>query len=367
MDGLNPVKYEDILDIYENTIAKNMKNKKSLFKFEINKMSNIHDIYNILSTLNPNYRCKYNIFIIKEPKYRIVMSLGVKDKIINHYVTRYFLAPYLTKYLDIRNCATRKNMGTGYAYKLATKYMNKYKTKGDFYILKLDLSKYFYTIDHKVLIDLIKDKIPTEYLDFVKNIISSTDEEYVNRDIKHIKSKYKGIKEVDELPYYDKGKGLPIGNMTSQFLSIFYLNELHHDIIHNKHFKDIVIYMDDYIIFSDNLDKLKELSKYINDMLINKYKLKVNKKKTNIYSSKQGFIFLNYHFKIDNKKLIIKMCNSKKKNFRDKVKNLRYRYEHNMISLTGAMSSVLTLMNGKDKYYRKKYIKKNFMKYVRVS
>ena len=54
----------------------------------------------------------YNIFLIYEPKCRLVMSLSVKDKVINHFVTRYVLEKKLTKYLDDRNVATRKGMGT---------------------------------------------------------------------------------------------------------------------------------------------------------------------------------------------------------------------------------------------------------------
>ena len=103
------------------------------------------------------------------------MSLSVKDKVINHFVTRYILEKKLTKYLDDRNVATRKGMGTDYAIKLVIKYMNKLKQKYDkFYVLKLDISKYFYSIDHEVLKNLMIDKLDTYEYDIINKIIDNT-------------------------------------------------------------------------------------------------------------------------------------------------------------------------------------------------
>ena len=65
----------------------------------------------------------YNIFLVFEPKIRVIMAQGIYDKIINHYITRYILMPKLEKYLENRNCATRKGMGTSYAIKLLKKVL----------------------------------------------------------------------------------------------------------------------------------------------------------------------------------------------------------------------------------------------------
>lgn len=122
----NSISLDNLLFIYEKEISKNIKNKKKLYDFEINKMQYIE---NIMYMLNKGYvgHNLYNIFLIYEPKCRLVMSLSVKDKVINHFVTRYILENKLTKYLDERNVATRKGMGTDYAVKLVIKYMNKLK------------------------------------------------------------------------------------------------------------------------------------------------------------------------------------------------------------------------------------------------
>ena len=149
------VKIKDLLDIYDQEVRKNVRNKTKLLRFEKNKMMFINKIHEIL--ISGNYDGgRYNIFLIRDPKYRIVMSQGIIDKVINHYVTRFILIPKLEKRLDIRNVATRKNLGTSYAYKLLNKYLEKYKKYDYFYILKLDIKKYFYRIDHNILKNLIK-------------------------------------------------------------------------------------------------------------------------------------------------------------------------------------------------------------------
>ena len=282
----NDLTVNNLLKIYETEISKNVKNKKSLYNFEVNKMQNITNILSMLNNGDIGHK-KYNIFLIYEPKCRLVMSLSVSDKIINHFVTRYSLEKNLTKYLDPRNIATRKNMGTDYGIKLVRKYLNKLKKDNDmFYILKIDISKYFYSIDHNVLKSELKDKLDDYEYDIISKIIDTTNEEYVNKEIFHNISKHNL-----DLPLYYFGKGLPIGNMTSQFLSIFYLHKLDHFIVHDLKLKYYVRYMDDFIIMDKDLNKLKQAREIIVEKLEQEYKLKVNAKKTFIVNSKIGFAF----------------------------------------------------------------------------
>ena len=247
MVGLKMIDYKlmsDILNIYENEIRKNTKNKKKIYTFEKHKMILINDIYNIILNYNGvgSYVCKYNIFLITRPKNRIIMSLNIKDKIINHYVTRYYLMPNLEKYLDFRNVATRIGMGTSYARVLINKYIENNKKYKKFYILKMDISKYFYTIDHDVLKSLLKDKLSYLEYCFVCDILNSTNYSYINNSISYFRNKNNILD--DKLSFYDKNKGLPIGNMTSQFLSIFYLYKIDHKIVHDYKIKYYIRYID---------------------------------------------------------------------------------------------------------------------------
>ena len=254
--------YDTIIDLvkiqnmYDKRIRINTKNKYKLEKFENNYVSNM--IY-IKETLKKRKYIpgKYNLFLVKSPKLRLIMSQNIIDKVINHVVTENILIKVFDKSLIEENLATRKNKGTHYGIKLLKKYINEIKGE-TFYILKFDISKYFFNIDHQILKEIISKKIKDkEAIKILYDIIDSTDIEYVNKEIKKIKTKeiqkiLKGnhhdkigkIKELQKLPYYKKGKGVPIGNMSSQFLAILYLNELDHYIKEELRIKYYIRYMD---------------------------------------------------------------------------------------------------------------------------
>ncbi len=261
MDGLKvkeSINYNNILNIYEKEMCRNVKHKNKLKVFERNKVQNIHTIINILNS-NMYDGGKYEIFLISEPKLRIVMSLKIIDKIINHFTTRYILEPKLTKYLDDRNIATRKGMGTDYGIRLIKKYLEMNKKYDTFYSLKIDISKYFYSIDHKVLLGMLKSELDRDEYKLIESIIHSTNQYYVNEQIMHLKNINKNtyhdrLQVLDSIPLYSYGKGLPIGNLTSQFLSIYYLNRLDHYIVHDLKIKCYIRYMDDFILIHHDND-----------------------------------------------------------------------------------------------------------------
>ena len=327
-----------IINVFENDMYNGCSNKKKLYKFEIFKMCNVDYIYDVLRSGNYNMK-EYSIFMIKYPKYRIIMSLKMIDKVINHYITKYAFIPKLSKYLDIRNVATRKNMGSSYGIKLLKRYIELNKKYKEFYILKLDISKFFYNIDHNILKSMLRKELDDIEYKIICTIIDSTNASYVNNNIEKLKNnelKYTNrVKEVVDIPNYKYGKGLPIGNMTSQFLAIYYLYALDHFIVHNLGIKYMVRYMDDYILIHHDKCYLKKCMNIIERKLNNEYKLKLNKKKCIIYNIKDGFDFLGYTLKrVDNKTICI-VSSKTRKNVLKKVKynisnysnnNLRYSY-----------------------------------------
>lgn len=334
------ITYENILYIYEKEISKNIKNKKKVYNFEINKIQNLANIYNMLHNGKVGHS-KYNIFLIHEPKQRLVMSLSVENKIINHFITRYVLEKKLTKYLDIRNTATRKNMGTDYALRLVCKYINSLKNKcNKFYILKMDISKYFYSIDHNVLKGLLVDKLDNVEYRMISDILKSTNATYINDEIKKIMYRHN-----TELPLYDTDKGLPIGNMTSQFLSIFYLYKIDHFIVHDLKLKYYVRYMDDFIIMDESKEKLEMANRILTKMLLDEYKLVVNKKKTFITDSKEGFSFLGYTYKVIDKKTIIKIKKSNYEKVKKRVKEVKYLFDNHKIDYYRSFCTIMTYSN----------------------
>ena len=327
------VSMEDIIRVYRRQIRVNTKNKYKIKRFEDFYSINISRVKKTFE--NENYvGGVYNIFLIQEPKYRIIMSQNIYDKLINHVVATKFLLPVLDRCLIETNIATRLNKGTHFGIKLIKKYLNNLKGE-TIYALKYDISKYFYNIDHDILMYLLYKKFKDKrVLDILSKIIDSTDKDYVNRTIEKLKNmeieRIKGlcisekekkikIKEIEQIPLYEKGKGLPIGNMTSQILAIFYLNELDHFIKEKLGCKYYIRYMDDGVILSNDKEYLKYCLNKI-EKIVKKYKLSLNKKTKIINVSKEGLDFLGFRFYIINNKVILKVRKLTKKNFKRKMK-----------------------------------------------
>lgn len=334
------ISYDDIVsinkikDVYDG-IYKNTCHKAKLVRFELTKTSNIVKIYNTLKNKHYNH-LKYNIFIIQEPKYRIIMSELMYDKIVNHLISKYVLIPTLSRKLIEQNVATRTGKGSKEGIRYMKKYINSIKENYDnVYILKCDISKYFYNIDHEILINkLSHENFDKDILRVLINIISSTNNDYINdlidssisREISHLEDMNiydleAKKKQLYSLPRYRKGKGLPIGNETSQLLAIYYLNELDHYIKEQLHIKYYVRYMDDFILIHHDKEYLKKCLNLINKKL-SYLKLSLNKK-TQIYNLKSGVNFLGYKFILKNKKLVILLNNQTRKKIKRKLRKAR--------------------------------------------
>lgn len=344
------VKFDDIKEIYEKEVRANTKNKKKIYRFERYKMQYLTEIVDVLEQ-NQYKKMHYNVFLIRSPKYRIAMSLNISDKIINHYLTRHILMKKLEHYLDCRNVATRKGLGRDAGIKLVLKYLEHFKKFPKAYVLKMDISKYFYKIDHQVLKNMLKKDLTEEEYQVISMIIDSTNQETINLKINQIKkeelSKVKVRKEeLQAIPFYEKGKGLPIGNMSSQFLSIYYLHEMDHKIVHDYRLKYFVRYMDDILIFSENKEYLQKILKKLEQLLNENYLLELNSKKTMIIPLKEGFNFCGYHFKLKGRKTIVTVSADTKRRVKKRIQEVHHDYFSKRYSFASTFSSIMTYDNG---------------------
>lgn len=98
--------------------------------------------------------------------------------------------------------------------------------------------------------------------------------------------------------------------------------------------------MDDFILIHPNKQYLKELLKKITFLLEDTYKLKLNKNKTKIYNSKEGFEFLGYRFKVVNHKTVMTVRKASLRRIQKRIKEINYLYKHNKIPFETAFSSI---------------------------
>ncbi len=356
----NIYSFDNALSVYKS-IKSNMRNKKDLLIFNENLNQNLYNI--ITSLYNENYSfSNYKLFLIREPKYRLIMSSNVSDKIVNHLISNYILIPALEKSMIDTNVAARIGKGSNYAFNRLICYINKLRLSGNnIYVLKIDIKKFFYNIDHNILMNLLSNKIKDKKaINIIKNVINTTNNDYINKgiqkavltEIRRVKKlkiseneKKKRVNELNNIPLYECNKGLSIGNMTSQILSIFYLNDLDHYIKEKLLCKYYIRYMDDLIILSNEKDFLIEVLSFIKKELY-KYKLVVNNK-TNICCLKHGFNFLGYRFKYND--LLSVCCN--KKTLSGVNKKLKYLYKFNYYKYILSLSSYKGYFSRQNNYY----------------
>ena len=277
--------------------SKNKNNRLEVLKFNVDLESNIIDILNKLK--NGTYKTgKYYSFIIREPKERLIKALPYRDRIVQQWYISEFIKPYIVPRFIKDTYACLENRGTHASINTTQKYMNKmYNKNKNYYILKCDIKKYFYSIDKDILYNIMK--------------------KYIS-DLKLLKLTYNFI--------YDDNNiiGIPIGNYTSQFFANIYLNELDKYIKEELKVKYYVRYMDDFICLLESKEECKIVKEKISIYLKEKLHLELNTK-SRYYPNRMGINFCGYRIYNSYRLLRNRSKNKIKKNI--KIWNRLYRLD----------------------------------------
>lgn len=148
------------------------RNKKKIILFEMDLETNIIKILNDIK--NNNYKFgEYRQFIIYEPKMRIIKSLPYKDRIVHQWYIEEFIKPFFFPRFIKDTYACLDDRGTHKAVSTVQKYMRKMNHKyNKYYVLKCDISKYFYSIDKEILMNILNKNIKDKKLiEFSKIIL----------------------------------------------------------------------------------------------------------------------------------------------------------------------------------------------------
>lgn len=183
---------------------------------------------------------KYHTFYVYEPKKRLIMSLPFKDRIVQWAIYRQ-LFPLYEKTFIFDSYACRKGKGTHKAADRLQYWLRQTERKPErYYYLKMDISKYFYRVDHDILLKILARRIKDQrLLNLLEKIINCESMNF-------------GLppgKEPDEVAVSDRlsNKGMPIGNLTSQMFANIYLNEVDQYAKHELGLHYYIRYMDDKI------------------------------------------------------------------------------------------------------------------------
>lgn len=296
------ISWSNILDAYNKTQKGKSKYKYDAMKFKENDISNLINLKT--SILYGTYRHSgYTQFAVYEPKLRMIYAPKYIDKIVQHMINNVLRDVYEPTFIfDSYACIRGK--GNQAAVKRIQQYQRMaIKAYSNPYLLKIDISKFFYTIDRDILKGIITRKIKDKHvLSLLYSIIDS----------------------------FTEPLGLPLGNLTSQLFANIYLNEIDQRIKHLYKVSFYVRYADDMFLILENKEHANELKLLISNDINNILKLLINPKKVYI---KPANVIDGLGFKIykDNIRLLNKNKNNLKKLLKYKNPNRLnswYGYAH---------------------------------------
>jgi len=238
-------------------------------------------------------------FILRDPKTRTICVSDFRDRVVHHALIN-IIQPIFEPRFICDSYASRRGKGTLHALRRLDVFIKKATHNGKCppdaqnanavcgFALKADVKHYFDTVDHSVLLDIIKNFIKdAEVLWLVKTILNNN-------------------------PAGTPGKGMPLGNWTSQFFANIYLNELDQYVKHELKAKFYIRYVDDFIILHRSKTKLQDYQKCINEFL-QKLKLELHPDKCSITPLGSGISFLGfrvfYYYKLVRQRNFRKIIN----------------------------------------------------------
>jgi len=271
-------KYDDIISVDNllhswNEFLNGKKNRKDVQQFQLRLMNNILDLHFDLK--RGTYKHSgYEAFTISDPKPRNIHKASVKDRVLHRSIYNN-LYPFFDKIFISDSFSCRNNKGTQKALKRFTIFHRKVSKNNirTCWVLKCDIRKFFASIDHNILFEILEKYITDkDTLGLLKEIIGS-------------------------FSTTAPGKGLPLGNLTSQLFVNIYMNEFDQWMKHELKAKYYIRYADDFVILSDDKTELEEKLRKISNFLEVELRLQLHPDKVFIKTLASGVDFLGWvHF-----------------------------------------------------------------------
>ncbi len=245
--------------------------RKDVKEFECHLEKNIFNLHREL--LSKTYQhSEYSSFFIQDPKVRHIRKACVKDRLVHQIIYTALTEIFEPKFIH-HLYSSRLGKGTHKGIE-AQKTMLLKVSKNNHrpcWALKCDIKKFYNSVDHKILLSLIARTVKDNNLNWL-------------------------ITEVVQSFHFEgtQGKGLPIGNLTSQVFTNIYLNEFDQFIKHKLHQKYYLRFADDFLTLSPNKSELEALLPLMQKFLADNLELTLHPKKLILKPFSQGIDFLGY-------------------------------------------------------------------------
>ena len=268
----NIISIKNLCDAWTEFI-RGKKSKKDVAEFSLSLSQNIFRLYYDLRTKTYRHG-SYEAFSISDPKPRSIHKATVRDRLLHHAIYR-VLYPYFDKKFIYDSYSCRQFKGTHRALNRFNDFVMQVSQSNSrtCWVLKCDVRKFFASIDHEKLVQIFKrhiDDVDTVWL--IERVIES----------------FQSI---------GPGKGLPLGNLTSQLLVNVYMNEFDQYIKHQLRLKYYLRYADDFVIMYHDKGILMDILPKVQSFLNEQLKLSLHPDKVFIKTAASGVDFLGWvHF-----------------------------------------------------------------------
>lgn len=284
---------------------RNKRNTRNQLKFEIDFE------HNLLQLAEEIRQRKYKpgpciAFIVNKPVKREIFAADFCDRVV-HHLLHGAINPIVEKKLIHDTYSCRAGKGTLYGIKRVDGFIRSCSGNyhRDAYILKLDVTGYFRNMRHDILWKKVQKIVSgrnndygglsREIVDYLLHRVINT-HATDNCKIKCSKSEWQGLPKSKSLFHTEKGRGLPIGNLTSQLFGNIFLNDFDQFIKHTLRLKYYGRYVDDMIFVHHSREFLREVMGRVREELA-KVDLEVHPGKIYLQHYTKGVLFLGQYIK----------------------------------------------------------------------
>ena len=245
------------------------RSKREAQEFEFRAEDHLFQLHQELT--NKTYtHLDYTSFYVSDPKLRHIHKADIRDRVVHHAIHN-VLYPIFERHFIHDSYSCRLGKGTHRAVDRLEQFIRKAgdNRRRPVFASKCDIRKFFESIEHQTLLNIIEQNIQdAETMWLIKRVLDS----------------------FSKLP----GKSLPLGNLTSQLFGNIYLNEFDQFVKHILKERYYIRYCDDFIVLSDNAEKLIELVSKFQEFLRERLGLELHPHKVFIRKYGQGIDFLGY-------------------------------------------------------------------------
>ena len=263
----------------------------------------------------------YHYFQIHEPKERTVAAAPFRDRVVHHAIVR-VIQPIFEKRFIEDSFASRPGKGTHAAMRRASQFAQRYP-----YALKCDVQKYFPSIDHATLMSLVGRVVGDKRLLSLIATVLDTHHDSVRQE-------WPTGGDLFDMRLHKCG--LPIGNLTSQFLANVYLDSLDQFVKHELRIKGYVRYLDDFLLFGPDRTLLKQQGRRVKEKLASLH-LRMHPDKYRLVPTRCGVDFVGFVVRADGR---IRVRTATARRFHDRFARMRWELRQRRRSAASLTMSV---------------------------